>query len=338
MKRIYIFTGVAIVLIVFCFLAVFLMQKDQEPESKVYVTLMAHIEEGDIYTSCFAYPDYRERLLEYSKALYENGYKMNLQASYQYFEGVLKCETPEMQETTKGMNVIEYLVDEYGFEIDPHHEGSWDWKSEYNFADTRYIGGLVTDEITDIVGLVWDYAPQFDELDACQTGNVHTDFTYCPEIISGAVAYDHHFGDFGDDDPTSGVWIPAGTGDDFTTHDPDGRMVVIGSGPHVSCTKSDIINAFDSEADYVRTLLDYIEEGKIQNQLLTVSVAIPQSSLFGGVQEAAELIRMLSTIRDEDNVEFASYTEIVDVWRDDYNSEPQIFLFDDIDPSDYTCE
>ncbi|MBT3230800.1 hypothetical protein HN358_03395 [Candidatus Uhrbacteria bacterium] len=336
MKKIYIFTSVAIVLIVFCFLAAFLMQKDQEPESKVYVTLMAHIEEGDIYTSCLPYEDYRDRLLEFSSILHENGYKLNLQASYQYFEGVLNCETGEMQELTDGKNVVQFLVDEYDFEIDPHHEGAWDWKSEYNYADTRYVGELVTDDITDMVGVVWDYEPQFEEFDACQQGDTHTDFTFCPEIISGAVGYNHHLGDFSDDDATSGVWIPAGTGDDFTVHDFEGRMITIGSGPHANRNGRRNDNLFATEADYIKVLLKYIDDGRVENQMLTAAIPIPQSSLFGGATEAAEIIRMLNGIKDEENVVFASYTEIADIWREDYGSEPQIFLFDQIDEQDYT--
>jgi len=70
--------------------------------------------------------------------------------------------------------------------------------------------------------------------------------------------------------------------------------------------------------------------------MLTAAIPIPQSSLFGGATEAAEIIRMLNGIKDEENVVFASYTEIADIWREDYGSEPQIFLFDQIDEQDYT--
>lgn len=310
---------------------------DNEPDSQVYVTLMAHIEEGDIYANCDVYPEYREKLLAFSKILHDNGYRLNLQVSYQFFSGVLNCETQEMQRATKGKNVIDFLAKEYGFEIDSHHEGSWDWEGDYNFADTRYIGGLVTDAITNTVGLVWNYEPQFIELSEGQQGRTHQDFTFYPEIISGAVHYNHHLSDFSEDDPNSGVWIPAGTDEDFLIHDPAGRMVVVGSGPHATCTRQKAPHAFATEAEYIEMLLDYIEEGKVQDQLLTASVAMPQSSLFGGVSEAAGFVRMLDSIREDEHVIFATYTEVVDAWQQEYDAEPQVFLFEDIDLSDYTC-
>ncbi len=338
MKKYILSLGIAVIMIVFCFLVVKLVQKDREPESKVYVTLMAHIEGGDIYTDCLAYPSFREELLDYSSIMHENGYRLNLQISYQFFSGVLNCETPEMQKSTNGMNVIDYLAKEYNFEIDEHHGGAYDWGSEENHADTRYIGGLVTDRMTDIVGIVWNSGSQFKELDSGQQGNVYPDFTFYPEIISGAVHFDHHLGDFSKDDPNSGVWIPAGAGDDFLVHDPEGRMVNVASGPHASCTRPEIVNAFENEIDYIQVLLDYINEGKIEDQLLTVSVAIPQKELFGGASEAVELVRELDSLPEDDRIIWASYTEVVDAWRSDYDSEPQIFLFEDIDSADYTCQ
>ena len=330
---------VVIIMIIFCLSAWFVWQQsDQYPESKVYVTLMAHIEEGNIYTNCDVYPDYREKLLSFAATLNENGYRLNLQISYVFFEGVLKCETPEMMAQTDGKNVIQYLVDKYDFEIDPHHEGAWDWDSEYNFADNRYIGEFVTPDITDMVGLVWDYAPQFEEINTCQQGNIYPEFIYCPEIISGAVGYQHHLGDFSYDDPNSGVWIPAGTDDNWTVHDPEGRMIYIASGPHANRNGRRGDNFFETEADYIKVLLKYIDEGKVENQMLTAAIPIPQSLLFEGAPGAAEIIRMLDEIRDEQNIVFASYTEIAEIWRDKYDSEPQIFNFDEIDPADYTSQ
>lgn len=335
-KVIILFAAIVVVLAVA--IAAISWPKDQEPpESKVYVTLMAHIEEGDIYTYCPAYEDYRDQLLSFSEALHENGYRLNLQVSYVFFSAVLDCETEEMQRKTDGKNVMQFLVDEYDFEIDPHHEGAWDWDTEYNYADNRYIGELVTEDVTDMVGLVWDYSPQFEEINACQQGNIYPEFTYCPDIISGAVGYQHHLGDFGDDDPNSGVWIPAGTNEDWLVHDSQGRMVYIASGPHANRNGRRSDNFFETEADYIKVLLEYIDEGRIENQMLTAAIPIPQKILFEGAPGAAEIIRMLEEIRYDDRVEFASYTEIAEIWRDEYNSMPQIFLFEDIDEEDYTA-
>ena len=308
--------------------------KDLPP---VYVTFTGHIEDNDYYCNCEVYRSYRKKLLDFAKIIHTGGVKFNLQIEYEFFKGVLNCETEEMLAETAGRNVIDYLVTNYGFEIDAHQEGAWDWVGEDNYADVRYIGRIVTELISETVGgIVWDYALQFPDLVTGQQGKLYPDFTWSPDVITCAVGYNHHQGDFSDDDACSGVWIPAGVNENFRVHDPNGRMVYIGSGPHGNWGNSPDCE-FQNVVDYVEVLVDYIQRGVVDPGIFTATIALPQQIMFNEPNKAVELIEQLKPLVESNKVKYVNYTEVVDTWRTHFDSEPNIFPFEEIDPDDYTC-
>ncbi len=303
----------------------------------VYVALTGHIEDGEYYTECAVYPGYRRKLLDFAKMIHNAGAVLNLQIAYEFFKGASDCETETMMEQTADCNTIDYLAREYGFEIDAHHEGAWDWESDNNYADTRYFGESVTPLISDTVGgVVWDYALQIPQLDQGQQGKMYPGFTWRPEIMTCAVCYQHHLGDFADDNSSSGIWIPAGPNENFEVHDPDGRMVYVGAGPHGNWGDKDGC-AFQSVADYVEVLVDYLERGVVEPKMFTATIAFPQKIIFQQPEKAEATLQQLAPLVDEGKVVYATYTEIVDTWRTQFDSEPNIFTFDQINPADYTC-
>lgn len=314
------------------------IQPETLPKSKIYLTIMGHIENSKIYTDCLAYPNFRQKLLNFAKVLNNSGYTMNLQISYEFFEGTLNCETTEMKLDTKGTNIIDFLANEYNFEIDAHHEGGWDWDGDENYADTKYIGNLLTSEISEVVGgVVWDNREQFTQLTKGEPGKKYPNFIWQPKIITAAVNHIHHLGNFSKDDPNSGVWIPAGIDEKFTSHDSKGKLIYVGSGPHTGCDEKKGA-AFEDRMDYPKVLLNYINQGIISNQLLTVTIPLPQNIIFGDIQEIEDLIKELAQFKENTQVKIVTYSEVVEDWQKDYNSEPQIFFFEDIEKKDYTCE
>jgi len=331
------FAALAVITLSILFIQLHIQNSKSDIPTPIYVTFAGHIEDDKIYLDCDVYQDRRQKLLTIAEMIEASDAAFNLQIEYEFFQGALQCEDDEMMATTNGQNVIDYLATNYGFEIDSHQEGAWDWEGEDNFADVRYIGELVTSSITNTGGLVWNYELQFPELDAGQQGQIYPQFTWYPEILAHAVGYEHHLGNFEDDDLSSGIWIPKGTNDDFYTHTPDGRMVYIGPGPHgnwgdnFDCT-------FQNIADYIELLVKYMQDGTIDNtKMFTASVTLPQNIMFSKQDKIAETLEQLEPLVEAGYIEYVNYTEVVDIWHTQYNSEPNIFTFDEIDPADYTC-
>ncbi len=182
------------------------------PSPSIYITVASHIEDNAYYGDCPTYANYRERLLMFAELLAARGVPWNLQSDYEFFHGTLTCENEAMRTRTGGTNIIHYLTTHYAVEIDAHQEGGVEDDSADNYADVRYLGGLLTTNMSENVGgLLWDNAPQFVRMLKGEPGRIHTNFVWRPEVLTLAVSSNHHYvSDFSMDDIASGVWRPAG--------------------------------------------------------------------------------------------------------------------------------
>lgn len=307
----------------------------------VFVTLAGHIEDSPSYAKCPTYTDRREKLLFFADRVAGAGATLNLQIEYELLKGARDCETAELMASTGGTNAIDYLASLPGFEIDAHQEGATE-EGENNYADVRFIAGQVTSLVTDTVGgILWDDPDQLFTLAAGESGWLYPEFSWAPDILTLAVSTKHHFGNFSEDDNTSGVWMPKGPRADFLTHDPTARMAYVGSGLQHSNWGGGPDCDFHDGADYVETLIDYLDAGKIPSgRMYTATIAIPQSIIFDSSRHA-ELMGMLEQLAPHvaaGRVVYATYTEVVQIWKESYDAEPNILPYDAIDPADYTCK
>jgi len=292
----------------------------------VYITLAGHIEDVPIYTNCKAYPNYRTKLLQFAEVILGTGAAFNLQIEYEFFTGASECETESMKSNTGGRNVIDYLASEYGFQIDPHQEGGWEEGAD-NYADIRFFGNTVTPAISENVGgLVWNDAEQFTRLSEGETGRLYPDFTWEPEVLTLAVSLKHHLGDFSMDDSSSGIWKPKGADEDFWVHDPNGSIVYIGPGEHGNWGSK---TPGRSTPEFVRYVAEGLRNGTLdRNKMYTASIAIPQGIIFdpGEHRKLLDLLDELKPLIDSGQAVYVTYSEAVDIWRQEYGGDPNIFF------------
>ncbi len=314
----------------------------------IFVTLAGHIEDDlDYATKCAYWDDRRGKLLAFAGYVATTEATFNLQASYEWFRGTLDCETAAMRATTDGMNIIDYLVAEYAWQIDIHQEGASiaDATSGNNFADIRYLGGQVTSHMTETTGFQWDNPTQYTVLQAGEKGLLHPTFTWKPEILVGGVSIDHTNGDFSRDMTSLGVWIPSGFSEtDFHVHDRsnDARMVYVGSGPNQFCAdwapKPDC--HYQTTGDFVAVLADHIARGVVPaDEIYTTTFFIPQRVMFDAAEHSKvqATLDQLAPLVQSGQVEYATFTEVVDRWRSDYDGRPNIITYDQIADAGRTC-
>ena len=313
----------------------------------VYVTFVGHIESTPQWSSCSGpFPEKRSQVLDFAARFAETGAKMNLQIDFPFLEGAATCEGPETQTDyagTDARNVVDFLAKRYGFEIDPHRSGGYEIPGEPNYADVRQIGGLVTDHITEIVGgLILTDEEQFRRLDEGATGTLpETTMTWSPEVLSMGVGFEHHLGNFDNDDRTSGIWRPAGAGEAFATHDASKRMAYIGPGQQHADWGGTCKHSFAEPVDYVRVVQRYLDDGRIPaGRIYTMSVGVPQSVMFGDREKQDALQAMIEAMQplvDDGRIIHATYGEVAAIWESAFDAEPNQLPFDAIDPADYTC-
>lgn len=307
-------------------------QSDKIVIPPIYVTVALHLEDVPVYNNCQAFPGYREKLLVFAEAIAPYNPAVNLQSEYEFLLGVTRCETPEMRNLTGDMNVLDYLVERYGYEIDAHQQGGWDRDGRDNYADIRWLAGELTAGVSETMGgLVYDDPLQWKHLAEGQKGKQAKNYIWEPQALTLAVSSRHRSGDFTADDFSSGVWIPAGTGSDFWSHDPQGPFVYVGPGEHDNWN-----NKFGkrSTPDFLRDLLLLLESGALEPDLIyTATIAVPQSIIFSTAehQKLLVLLEQLAPLAEEGKIVYANYAEIIQIWQQQYSARPNIYIEEDVD-------
>ncbi len=303
---------------------------ESQPVPPIYVTIALHIEDVPKYAFCDSFVVYRQKLLQFAEAMAPWNVKFNLQVDYEFLMGIKNCEHPGMQSETMGMNLLEYLISQYNYEIDPHQEGGCDTCGLDNYADIKCLGFQITPNISDVMGgLVHDDDAQWNALAQGQQGNIYPQFEWTPEILTLAVGTQHHFGDFSFDDYASGVWIPKGTGSDFWVHDPSGPFIYIGPGEYDNWSS---VPRQRSTLEFIEMLRFLLTNHLIKRDAMyTASIAVPQHMIFNPVQHLRlmDLLDKLLPYVDEGKVVFVHYSEAAEIWKDTYDSKPNIVFLDE---------
>ena len=312
----------------------------------IYVTVAGHLEDDPRYTDCDAYRPLPQKLIGFADTLAPHDIPFRLQASYEWFTGTRLCEDAPAQELTGGMTSAEYLATQYGFAIDTHQEGASldDATSGNNFADIRWAGEQVTTQMSEVTGFQWNNPSQYASLQAGESGLLHPEYTWKPEILAGGVSMEHTDGDFTEDMDALGIWIPSGFDEaSFFQHDErsEARMVYVGSGPNQwaadwapkpGCH-------YERTADLVEALSEQIERGDLPTDgHYTTTFFIPQKVMLDDTEwsKVTDNLAQLAPLVADGRVVYASYEDIVDDWRAN-GARPSVTRYDDLDASLRTC-
>ncbi len=293
----------------------------------VYVTVAGHIEDNAYYANCPQYTGYRAGLLIFADLMAARGIPWNLQSDYEFFYGTLNCETPAMQAQTGGTNIIHFLATQRGVEIDAHQEGGVEEGSPDNYADVRWLGGVLTTSISENVGgFLWDNPPQFARLAGGERGQIHSHFVWFPEVLTLAVSSNHHYvPDFSMDDVASGVWRPKGVNANFWEHEPAERMIYIGPG---ECNWGGQEYRL-SASEYVMHLVEALQSGDLPaTNMYTATMTVPQSMIFN-TNRHAELTAMLDALEPyvaSGQVEYVTYSQAAQIWLSDFAGRPSLHI------------
>jgi hypothetical protein len=207
---------------------------------------------------------------------------------------------------TGGTNVIAWMQDDLGFEIDPHNHAA---QSEYNLADVAALVAECGAEPTGVVGGFIAYPPESNEWSMLQgplTGAVHTAYTWTPRVLWGAATKGH------DEHETnlwfSGIYCPAGT-NDFWTHAPGHLPLVGGYGG-----KAQVFSNLD-------LLLARRDAGELcTGSLYTVNFMANMGEMDGAY--ILDFLDNVSRYTNVPNVRFVTIGELTNVWAAEYGGDP----------------
>ena len=288
------------------------LTEDSSQLPTIYITIASH-QQGSTSTNFVDYANdedafwaEREGVVNFANMVHEEGAKYSFQSEFTFLQALVKYD--KGTESTNGKNLIRYLTEDLGFEVDTNFHGD-----TYNEADGAYlfeqlgvppshtVGGLIASPAED--SKIEYYR---NELHGLQY-----DATWKAEILWGAATLYHQ----GDEEVlwASGIWKPQDN-ENFLVNDENAPLPYVGLYMHGWEGVNDLI---------AKQQAGELEPGKIY----TVTIFTGDMKKSSTIQQFRSQLEELSDARERGEVQFVGIKEVVDIWKTQYNSEPNIYVY-----------
>lgn len=313
----------------------------QPKTTALYMTFFSHNERtlmryGRVRESKEGYLTFRNSLIRIAKLFKTYGARYSWQSDYVFLEGIEKYEAEVLKDDPAATNnkpLLVYLSEDLGVSIEVHAHECWgppnngDCKDKaYNYADVAYlikqIGGV---EPRGVIGGSSAAERTVGDFANCIKGNVF-DSSWCPTILIGYAG--DQGGHKGTDDENSGVWNPTEfSNEQFTVHNPNGKLHYVGSGRS--------LGAFGSTngakpLDYIKGLLERIANGTAPaGKIYTASINFNEDMMIDSdyYDELEDYLKAFKPYIDSGQMVYANFPEVVEAWQTVFNSEPNIYSY-----------
>lgn len=280
----------------------------------VYVSIVMHNEEPltgqypDFVNNEIMFWRHREAVVNFANMLYAEGVKLNYQSDWNFLLAATLYDNGSS--STNGKNFLRYLKEDLGFEIDPHaHE------TEYNYADVAYLIEALGVPVSHTVGGFLAYPPEQSKLEYFReplAGWNYPEYSWQAEILWGGATFHHQ-----NEEKlwVSGIWKPKDN-ENFLVHDENAPL------PH--------IGGYRSNWQGLNKLLQKQQNGELEaGKIYTQTVFVGQNQVLHPefVQSFHQQIQNLSEYTDAGLIHWVGLAELIDIWRMEYDSEPNIFPY-----------
>lgn len=258
-----------------------------------------------------AFWQHRSDVIAYATMLYQHGVKYDFQTDWNFLLAVLAYDKGD--ESTNGKNVIRYLHEDLGVDIDPHsHENGG-----YNLVDVAYLIEQTGVTPTGVVGGFIAGPTEDSQLEyfwSLSRGEKYPSATWKPEILWGGGTGQHqNESSFW----TSGIWYPKNA-ENFKVHDSNAPLPVVGN--------------YLSSWEGLDDLLGKLNNGELdKNGFYTITIMINQSDMDEATRNEYE--EHIISYEDEvanGQIIYATVSETFATWEAVANGEPTILSYDGV--------
>lgn len=275
-----------------------------ENVTPVYLTICSHNETDsryDAYNTLSGYLGLRENILKIAQLVKNHNAKWDFQPDWRFLEAALVYETQSgVTDNTNGKNILRYISEDLGVQVDPHSHES----DGYNYADVAYLISQLGVEPTGIVGGFLWYPQEtaiWEKFRSPLTGAKYPGYTWQAEALWGGGTFQHA----GPDDASFGVWRPKDKYN-FTVDDPASNLPNIGNG-----------------GGRILELIQLLESGKAPSgKLYTATYMVFELSADLDYNKWDRDLTTLDQYVATGQVVYATLSEVLALWRTQYNSEP----------------
>jgi hypothetical protein len=275
----------------------------------ILVSIVMHNEEPPGYPNFVQNPtifwQHRIAVVQFAGMLHDHGVMFNYQSDWNFLKaiGLYDTGTP----STNGKNLLRYLREDLGFEVDPHaHE------TQYNYADVAYLIQAAGVPPSHTVGGMIVSPPESSILEQFWqpiTGDIFPSYSWQAEILWGGGTSLHQ-----NEQPlwTSGVWHPKDRFH-FLEHDSAAPL------PNVGNYGSNWVN--------LDRLLTMRSAGQLRNRIHTCTIMAGQKDLLISGFMATFQSTLESHIAGG-GCRWVGLAEVIDIWQTEYASVPSLLSYD----------
>ncbi|MBL7754937.1 MAG: T9SS type A sorting domain-containing protein [Chitinophagaceae bacterium] len=300
-------------------------------QTHFYINFLSHNEETTSWNGSLYYNNNRSRLIDLTNYFYSKGIAWNMQSDWVYLSNVLSKETAPLMAQTNNKNILRWMHEDRGVEMDPHaHE------SQYLYPDVvKLMDSIGLPESKLVGGTIYNDSNGMNIWTNLENGQYGLQFPakfWKPDyLMSGGtpnhVADLHYFG----------IWNPQSPAN-FLQHDTTQRLRQLANG----CS-----GRFFDTTD-IPTYVDEIRQAitKVQNGYFPPSGFYVYSVFFGQADlnnvsfynKLLELADSVDALVQSTNAEWKTFKQAYTVWETTYNK--QMFQWDcnaaPLSGSDYT--
>jgi hypothetical protein len=267
------------------------------------VNFTSHNEESDLlayHTNLSHFNTSREYVRQLAEVISSKGAKWNFQSDWKFLEGVVNYDSGTS--TTNNKNIIRWLKEDKGFEIDPHaHETT---RMYPDVAKLMVNLGITPSGV--VGGFIYDNT-RWHSLRSPEAGSYYGSYSWTAEILWGAGSASHTA-----DENSYGIWKPK-SATEFSTHDSAATLVHVGGGcanvVGATTTASEIANR-------IIRMVDGIKNGTYSAAgIYTANIQLNQRDFNAAyINQASEIIDLLAPYVSEGSVVWKNIGEKRDMW------------------------
>lgn len=285
------------------------------PAPPLHLTIVSHNEEAsarsiDYLANRPAYLRNRELVRQLALVIQAKGARWSFQSDWTFLRAVAAHDTGTVVRSTNGKNILRWLVEDLGFEVNPHaHE------SKYNYADVAYlIEQLGLPHNTVVGGFLYAPAdnPQgWEQHENGIYGIQFPGFFWRADLLWGAATALHQ----GEDEESYGLWHPQDR-NNFLTNSDTRRLVYIGGG-----CKSNFTGA---TLDGVEAYLNAAAKNALPaDGFFTATIMINQGQLTEAiVQNIANHLESLRPHVSAGRIVWQTLSQVFAEWRTAFGARP----------------
>lgn len=289
--------------------------------TRIFVTFVSHNEESvsnppcaPVMTDRTRFAANRAAVVSLAQVILDKRATWDVQSEWEYLLRLNDWETSEERQRTQGLNLVHYLntFAPGHVQVDAHsHE-----QRGYNYADVAFLLSQLNVPPNGIVGgFIFSPTAQqtWTRLRQPLKGRKYPAYTWNATQLWGGGSAGHV-----SDSNASGVWRPRAA-DAFEQDDPSQTLLNVGNYPGTGTTVD--------PASLVG-LLQALRDGRLQaGRMYTATVMIPQCELDSDPTLIPRIGLFIDRFQEDvatGDLVWATLTEMVRVWKADYESAPLI--------------